>query len=89
MSGGELTEYIRMNPSADRIGLVGWNCTTSGCDLRPLQLCGIANGLSYLHSCGVIHGDLKGVCGATKCLSDRLTRSISQASLLMIQVVHA
>jgi len=44
MSGGELTEYIRMNPSADRIGL----------------LCGIANGLSYLHSCGVIHGDLKG-----------------------------
>ena len=27
------------------------------------QLSGIAEGLNYLHSCNVIHGDLKGVSG--------------------------
>ena len=25
------------------------------------QLCGVADGLNYLHECGVIHGDLRAV----------------------------
>lgn len=28
----------------------------------PPQLSNVAEGLNYLHSCDVIHGDLKGVC---------------------------
>ncbi|KAF9642913.1 kinase-like protein [Thelephora ganbajun] len=44
MSGGDLSEYIKNNSDADRIGL----------------LSDVAKGLRYLHSCNVIHGDLKG-----------------------------
>ncbi|KAF9644755.1 kinase-like protein [Thelephora ganbajun] len=44
MSGGDLPEYIKKNPDADRIGL----------------LSDVAKGLCYLHSCNVIHGDLGG-----------------------------
>ncbi|KAF9646896.1 kinase-like protein [Thelephora ganbajun] len=42
--GGELREYMRKNPNTNLIGL----------------LLGVAEGLAYLHSCNVIHGDLKG-----------------------------
>ncbi|KAF9789158.1 kinase-like domain-containing protein [Thelephora terrestris] len=42
--GGELKEYIRRNPDANLISL----------------LLGVAKGLGYLHSCKLIHGDLKG-----------------------------
>ncbi|KAF9644746.1 kinase-like protein [Thelephora ganbajun] len=44
MSGGDLPEHIKNNSNADRIGL----------------LSDVAMGLCYLHSCNVIHGDLKG-----------------------------
>ncbi|KAF9642914.1 kinase-like protein [Thelephora ganbajun] len=43
-SGGDLSEYIKNNPNPDRLGL----------------LCDVANGLRYLHSCNMMHGDLKG-----------------------------
>ncbi|KAF9789156.1 kinase-like domain-containing protein, partial [Thelephora terrestris] len=42
--GGELRLYIREHPEANLISL----------------LLGVAKGLGYLHSCNVIHGDLKG-----------------------------
>jgi len=41
--GGDLLEYIVKHPDTDRLPL----------------LSGIAEGLNYLHSCNVIHGDLK------------------------------
>ncbi|KAF9644874.1 kinase-like protein [Thelephora ganbajun] len=44
MPGGELRKYVENNPGANPISL----------------LIGIAEGLAYLHSCEVIHGDLKG-----------------------------
>ncbi|KAF9647398.1 kinase-like protein [Thelephora ganbajun] len=44
MPGGELREHIRNNPGADPTSL----------------LIGIAEGLAYLHSYEVIHGDLEG-----------------------------
>ena len=58
----DLTEYIANHPDAIRRRLV---CTTSAV-LRNIyllfcQLSDVANGLSYLHSCDVIHGGLKGV----------------------------
>ncbi|KAF9644320.1 kinase-like protein, partial [Thelephora ganbajun] len=42
--GGDLPQYIKKHPDADRLGL----------------LSDIARGLCHLHSCNVIHGDLKG-----------------------------
>ncbi|KAF9644875.1 kinase-like protein [Thelephora ganbajun] len=44
MPGGELRHYVRENPQANLINLS----------------LGVAQGLAYLHSSGVIHGDLKG-----------------------------
>jgi len=44
MIGGELLEYIGVHPCADRLGLIS----------------DVADGLNYLHSRSVIHGDLKG-----------------------------
>ncbi|KAF9647775.1 kinase-like protein [Thelephora ganbajun] len=44
ISGEELSQYISTHPCADRLDL----------------LSDVANGLSYLHSHSVIHGDLKG-----------------------------
>ena len=34
--------------------------------LPPRKLRGITDGLHYLHSCDVVHGDLKGVCDSSK-----------------------
>lgn len=42
---GDLLEYVGDKPGADRLSL----------------LCDVANGLNYLHSRGVVHGDIKGV----------------------------
>ena len=62
MPGGELTKYIEKNPDANRIALVG--VPPSLFDplfSLSLQVCDIAEGLYYLHSRNVLHGDLKGV----------------------------
>ena len=62
MPGGELRQYLMKYPDADRINLVGSNPTHF--HMTPhfrSQLLGVAEGLAYLHSCGVVHGDLKGV----------------------------
>jgi len=61
MPGGELRSYVKENPHANLINLVSqlpptWDAVSSSC-----QLLGVAEGLAYLHSCNVIHGDLKGV----------------------------
>ena len=66
IDGGHLLQYLRTNPDVDLIKLVSifhlhWPQNTTS---PHHQSFGIANGLFYLHSCDVIHGDLKGVCGA-------------------------
>ena len=61
MPGGDLRTYINSYPHTDRVALV--SVLLYLCDLPPhfYQLVDVANGLNYLHSCGVIHGDIKGV----------------------------
>lgn len=62
MSGGEIRDYVKNNPNINPFGLVGACCCRQD-DPSPLpQSLGIAEGLTYLHSKAVIHGDLKGVC---------------------------
>lgn len=61
MPGGDLPSYLKKNPNADQVGLVGVLPVESPHANFRFQLSGIAEGLCYLHSCNVIHGDLKGV----------------------------
>ena len=61
MPGGTLPEYIKNNPDADRLGLVGAPLMYPFYAHPRHQLSDVANGLCYLHSRNVVHGDLKGV----------------------------
>jgi serine/threonine protein kinase len=63
MPGGDLPGYIANHPNVDRLSLVGVPYNPLCETLIPRQLSDVAEGLEYLHSCDVIHGDLKGVRG--------------------------
>jgi len=65
MPNGNVTEYVRSNPEANRLRLVS-PAVRSPRDfmLIPLndsQLSEVASGVAYLHELGIAHGDLKGV----------------------------
>ena len=76
MPGGDLPDYIKKNPSADQLGLVGVPPIVLSHTYPRCQLSDIAKGLCYLHSCNVIHGDLKGVRGCSEfCFTAVLTPS--------------
>ena len=61
--GGDLTEHIKKYPSADRLSIVGvlYPRPFSVPRLLPHQISDIAEGLRFLHSRNVVHGDLRGV----------------------------
>lgn len=66
MPNGSINAYLKASPSSNRPRLVSmplpnllwhrWVLTRSG-----TQLVEIAQGLEYLHSNGVLHGNVKGV----------------------------
>ena len=60
---GNVLEYIQTIPDVDRLELVGVPPFELACTDTRYQLSDAANGLSYLHSRNVIHGNLKGVRG--------------------------
>ena len=61
MPNGTLTNYVKKNPSADRVALVSFSFAIrlDRCRRRP-KLLDVAEGLNYLHMSYTIHGDLKG-----------------------------
>ena len=63
MENNRITEYVRQNPKVDRVSLVSEFISTpiTSFERRTPQLWDIADGLHYLHSCNIIHGNLKGV----------------------------
>ena len=69
MPGGDLQEYIKRDADANRLELVGVPSVVFTPHLPIYQLSDVAKGLCYLHSCNVVHGDLKGVRSHSTSLS--------------------
>lgn len=61
MPNGELRHYVKNNPDIDLLSLVGIFYRLQRHPHPSPQILGIAQGLAYLHSKGMVHGDLKGV----------------------------
>ena len=64
MSNGNINEFVKAHPKVNRLQLVRPPFATLLSPFRQPkfpQLKGIAIGLIYLHSNGMVHGDLKGV----------------------------
>lgn len=60
---GDLPSYIGKDTGADRLGLVGAPAVVLLCAYSYHKLSDVAEGLCYLHSRNMVHGDLKGVRG--------------------------
>jgi len=59
----------------------------SRADIR-YQLSDVAKGLCYIHSCNVIHGGLKGVCGCSKSRCTTVL-TLNQPNILVDDSGHA
>ena len=85
--GGDLTEYVGKHPETDRPGLVRVFPPYPMMYLPSRKLRDTADGLHYLHSRNVVHGDLKGVRDNSKPYYTVLTPS--QPNVLVDADGHA
>jgi serine/threonine protein kinase len=73
MTGGTVTAFLREHPDSERSLLVSccvhaWCCSEHHCP----QVIDILQGLGFMHSLDVVHGDLKPVCTADCSLQSQL-----------------
>jgi len=63
MDQGNINEFVRRYDGVNRVQLVSRERLVSCEDRhdRFIQLVDAANGLEYMHSSSMVHGDLKGV----------------------------
>ena len=64
MMNGNINDFVKAHSDVNRLELVGLSSGTSLPLLTiglTIQLADVAKGLIYIHSQGMIHGDLKGV----------------------------
>jgi len=62
MDHGNIIEFVERHEGINRVQLVSDDAPSDrhNCD-QPIQLVDAANGLEYMHSLHMVHGDLKGV----------------------------
>ena len=86
MPNGNVMEYTRSNPRANRLRLVSSVVRfleVLYSDNRNPQLSEVAFGVTYLHELGIVHGDLKGVRHYTLhglCIADESHRRTSSST---------
>jgi len=64
MVNGNINDFVKAHPDANRLELVSLSFRVSLFSLMVesfIELEGVARGLIYIHSQGMVHGDLKGV----------------------------
>ena len=60
MVNGQIPKYLEANPSHDRLKAVSIARDVSFSLFTLPQICEIAAAIAYLHSCKIVHGDIKG-----------------------------
>ena len=76
-------------PRCEQTFSCGYPSATALCEVLTLyQLSDVADGLNYLHSLGVIHGDLKGVCERPRSRLPPYSRLASQTFSWTRQTEH-
>ena len=62
MDEGNINEFVERYNGVNRVQLVSHRLVScGGRRSRSIQLVDAANGLEYMHSSNMVHGDLKGV----------------------------
>jgi serine/threonine protein kinase len=90
MSGGTVTAFLRVYPNWERSYLVSHCNIARGRTERHFpQVIDILQGLGFMHSLDVVHGDLKPVCTADCSLQSQfLTRDRRRMSWSTPKVEH-
>jgi serine/threonine protein kinase len=79
MENGNVINYTRMNPEANRLRLVSFtkHAPAGNPTAIVLQLIDVASGLKFLHRVNLVHGNIRGVCIAVTAVNSNPSLKIS------------